>query len=328
MKRARDEYPESFENESRAKKYKVNDILVEPLNDDLNSIVLEYVIDYPCLEFTMICMEGNIEIAIWLQDNFRYDQWVDIQSLQLYFDDGICISKCRPLIWWYMETFGISYYPYRCVKTAIDCNIECYYKEYIQDIIEIEKGSQKQDYSYLLNIILIAENTNALKHIVEDKKIEFQEDMIDEISRISSIEFLDYLYKLCKDQRHISDIMYRYWIYICKLCSKNDIKEIMSFCEHRLNILSRLNADEENMIIELIRGSWLSTVHMEFAGNYKWIRPDILIYIIKVLPPSINQIKQSANDIIRYLRITKSKELLTLFENIIGCNLLFLSNDD
>src|SRR6185503_221742 len=131
-KRARDTETD-LSLERKRKIAKQSHVIILP--DDINNIVIEYVIDNPFEEFVNICVDGNQDVAEWLQNNFRFDTMGIERLLQLRFTHRISLTKSETIFKWYKNTFGVNYRPIECAAVAID-NDNTNYKKYIKDITE------------------------------------------------------------------------------------------------------------------------------------------------------------------------------------------------
>ena len=329
-KRPRDELF-NHEEESKRKKYKVDRI--DPLPDDLNNIILKYTLDVPFDDFINKCVEGQKDIVHWLQDVYRFDRNIPRPILSDYFIKCICLSKSVGIMKWYKEIFDICYLSFNCAVTTIKNNNKNY-KRFIMEFINSDIENDEDWYNKLFEIIVQNGNLEILKFVIEEEELDLPEEHVSGCS-IKNPDMLDYVYLHIKEQKYKNNLNEQFYGYLKSLCIQNDIKSVISYCESHFNILKTASvlidsifypADKTHIIIELMENSVRSLkYHVGHAfADHKLTKPDIIIYLCKTFPPTIDHIRKGKEDVISYLKLTHSNELLNLIKEIIGYDLVFL----
>lgn len=306
----------------------------KPFPNGINTTILHYAIENPLDDFVNECVEGNRKMIMYLQDNFRFDKNYELKLLQDHYDNKICLSKDPPIIDWYMIRSGVSCYPYRCLEVVVKNNNKNY-KRYIDSCLGIatEKGEGHTiSHSSIFNCIVEKGTVEMLKYLVEEKKCRFLEDNIARLE-INGQAMLDYIYEKMTNNDYKEQIHYSFRCEFEKIAATGDIKLVTNYHNLHLDKLKHDNNDEyaEPIPLELIQQSMSDNQPVMIMGTLytpknKWINPEMIIHILKLLPVSVKQIKKYKSDIIDYLKKTKNKELRTVIEDIIGMDLLFFDD--
>ena len=336
-KRKAEDLPEDnnskrFKTEHDLKEFKFdsNNSIVEPLLDDLNNIVLQYVVEAPFDEFIRECIEGNIPIIGYLQDNFRFDINCNRAVLQKAYHNNICLSKSTLIIYWFELEFNIKCFPLRCLKTTIRAN-NMNYKMYAEGCMRIiNESGDDEDFRYAIFKEIIDNGTfEMLKYMVEEAKCKLPGDQIAQFCRIKDLDMLQYIYARVESQEWKVELRQAFDTHLRKICETNDLKYIMPYCETNLDILKANNdhvdEDDTPVVLSLMLTSMLSIdSEPHIASQFAWINLDVIMYLFKILPPTADHIKKERSIIRRYIRQTQSTLLLKMVEDIIGMNLIFL----
>jgi hypothetical protein len=302
----------------------------------INNIIITYSLENPFDDFVQTCVDGNKEIAFWLQNIFKFNKIVPKSEHEKQYEHKICLSKSVHIIRWYETKFGVGEYLFKYLYATVK-NKNRNYKRYITQCFGMYILKKDEKYRNSIFEVIIENGTvDMLKYIVEKEKIKMPEDFVVGCS-IDNSDILDYVCASIKDPEHKEKLYSDYLDMLDALCVTNDLKSVSNYCGSHLNILNdaikhqqkqilpRGNF-EEHIVTSLITRTNLSkSVYSDVRSRYKSINTEIIIYLLKTIQsPSIEQFKQEKIGIIQYLELTQNEELLNIIENIIGKKLVFL----
>lgn len=299
--------------------------------NELNILIINYVIDCPITEFINACVDNNIEIAEWLQKIFRFHKQLTKKEIQRYFEQCVCLAN-HEMKQFYANTFyckfdekGIPYEPIRCFITTARNNNENY-KEFADHLNKICDDDKKKS---LIILMIDYGCVDALKYIIDELKWNFEDEYFDDCI-LNHENVMIYLHTIVKSSSGKETVGFNFLFQLKRyIFENNDIKKITGYCESHIDIIRDgmkviNNNPSMHPAVDLMFKSYLSTKPDGFSQLYnpylhKWIDAEIILYLIETFPLTSERILEIKDDFVDdYLKIAKNVELQNHIEKIIS----------
>ena len=299
--------------------------------EGIDTLILKYSLDNPLECLATECINGNKELVIWLQKNYRFHKTVSKSVLEKLYNTKICLSNSI-ITSWYIHTFKIIYNNFTCMMTTIKNKSENY-KKYLTRVIEYtesdsDQKSKDSTYMIIFTTIVCHGTLEMLKFIVDEKKIPMPEIHISGCP-INDPLMMEYIYDRLSGEAYKDELSNSSIGLSKQICETNDIKLVVNYYEKYGHIVKRkingYDDDYEGFTLNLIINSVVSKEQPppNNPAYWKWVDPEIIIYIFNKFPIDSEHIREEKDRIIQYLKLSKSKELLQIIEKHIGSELIF-----
>lgn len=302
----------------------------------IDNLIVIYVIDNPWEEFINAFLNKNSSFITWLRKIYKFHKHISKKQIVESYETRICLTepKFQEL---YRRMFECKftkegefhYHPYKCFITILK-NTYSNYKHIIEILDENYEADLKLR-GIMIGEMIIHERIDVMKYVIEEVGWKFDEEYLIKIVGIYNQDVIKYLYSVFKEPEYKDKLLsncLKSLMYYVRDHSEN-IKKIVEYCKLHIDII-REAVNNVNNAMEHPVINFMTTIYCIMTSAYyseedrkglKWITPDIILCLIKLIPPTPIQIKYAKNIIIDYLEITRNVDLSNCIEKIIGCEL-------
>jgi len=294
----------------------------------IDNLIVMYVIDNPWEEFINAFLNKNSSFITWLRKIYKFHKRIPKKQITESYETRICLTeqKFQDL---YKRMFEckfakedeFQYHPYKCFITILKNNYSNY--KNIIGILDENCEEYLKSRGMMIGEMIIHERVDVLKYVIEEVGWQVDEGYLLSIVGIYNQDVIKYLYSMFKVPEHkdklLSNCLKSLTYYIRD--HSNNIKKITEYCKSHIDIIreaiNNLKNVMEHPVINFMYVAYyvITPIYSEEdRKGFKWITPDIISCLIKLIPPTPIQIKYAKNVIVNYIKITKNADLLNYIE--------------